>query len=389
MSAGPRERRIALLVSEYGYFLSHRLALAQAAADQGYHVHVITRVPANTAPVHRPGLDIVPLDMHRSLGNPLVELRRVWSLAALFRRLQPAIVHNVSLKLAVVGSLAAYLSGVPGVVNAFTGLGYTFRSEGFLPTALACAISPVLALIARHPGCWSIFQNEDDLDYFRRRGLAVADRTLLIRGSGVDTQSYVPAPEAEGDPVVLFAGRLLLDKGIGEFVEAARLLRRQGIAARFAAAGETDPENPRSIGSKMLAAWKTEGVVEWWGGQADMPAVYRRAHVICLPSYHEGLPKVLLEAAACGRPIVATSIAGCREIVEHGINGLLVPPRDPAALADAVAKLLVDREARARMGANGRRIVEQNFTVQMINAQVLDLYARLQGLFPVPRGQPG
>lgn len=377
MNAGSVKPRLALFVAEYAYFVSHRLPLAQAAVADGYEVTVYTRVPEGMRVPDWPGIHVENLPIRRSARNPFADLAVVLALAVRLRRLRPDILHNVSLKLALLGSLAARAAGVRTVVNAFTGLGYSFRSDNLSAAMLRFVITPLFAAAARRPGTWSLFQNESDRDECLRRGIAVAERTALIPGSGVDIAQFRPAPEPEGMPCVLFAGRLVLDKGIGEFVEAARLLKSRGVHARFVAIGERDSENPRCVPERTLKSWRDENLMEFPGQQSDMQRAYHECHLVCLPSYHEGMPKVVLEAAACARPVVATDIPGCRAAVEPGVSGLLVPVRDPVALADALEKLIADRELRAKMGASARQQAEQRFAVGIINRQILDLYSRM------------
>jgi glycosyltransferase involved in cell wall biosynthesis len=210
-----------------------------------------------------------------------------------------------------------------------------------------------------------------------REAIVQPSQTVVIRGSGINTETFAPSPEPVGEPLVVLASRMLWDKGVGEFVEAARLLKAQGIRARFVLAGMVDEENPAQITERRLRTWQDEGLVEWWGHQDDMRRVLSAAHVVVLPSYREGLPKVLLEAAACARPIVATDVPGCREVVRDGDNGILVPPKDSHALAAAIAKLVQEPALRARMGAQGRALVVKEFSVERIAGETLGLYREL------------
>jgi glycosyltransferase involved in cell wall biosynthesis len=222
-----------------------------------------------------------------------------------------------------------------------------------------------------------ILQNPDDEALLVNSGLVAAKRVRLIRGSGVDIQRFAPTLEAPTTPVVMLPSRMLWDKGVGEFVEAAHLLRARGCTARFVLVGNGDPDNPASISEDQLKAWHDSGVVESWGHCSDMPATLAQAHIVCLPSYREGLPKVLLEAAACGKPLIATDAPGCREIVRHGENGLLVPLRDAASLADAIERLLADANLRCTMGQKGRRMVELEFSEAKVAQQTLAVYREL------------
>ena len=225
-----------------------------------------------------------------------------------------------------------------------------------------------------------VFQNEDDAREFADAGIVRHDQIRIIRGTGVDTDKFVPPPvhhDGNQEPLVMLAGRMLWDKGIGEFVEAARLLRASGLRARCVVVGMVDQENPAGISAMQLRACQKEGVVQWWGHRDDMPNVLASAQIVVLPSYREGFPKVLLEAAACARPLVATDVPGCRAIVKDGINGFLVSPKDPISLCQALVKLLQDPALRARMGAQGREIVVKEFSVERISRETLALYREL------------
>ena len=377
MNTGADKRRVVLLIAEYGYFLSHRLSLAHALVRAGYEVTVITGVPAGTAPMTWPGIQVWPLNLRRGMGNPLADLIALWRLVGMLRRLRPGLIHNVSVKLILMGSLAAWITGVPRVLNAYTGLGTLFHSPAGPVPGLRRMLVPVLRFLARRTHAWALFQNPEDQHAMERLLLTAPERSALVCGAGVDTEHFRPAPEPDGEPVVLFVGRLLRDKGIEEFVTAARALRKNMVVARFLAAGEPDSENPQSITPAMLKQWRLTSPVQWLGQVADMPALLSRSQIVCLPSYHEGVPKVLLEAAACDRAVVATDIAGCRAVVEHQNTGLLVPVRDAAALGAALETLISQPALRRTMGGRARELAVTHFAAHIINDQVLDLYRRM------------
>jgi glycosyltransferase involved in cell wall biosynthesis len=381
-------RRLLLLISEDWYFWSHRLSLARAAVAAGYEVALATRVSRYQEAIEREGIRVFPLRwFERASTMPGRELATMVELLRIYRQFRPDIAHHVALKPVIYGALAARLTGVPTIVSAIAGLGFVFQSK----SRTARALRPLVASAMRftlnpHRGC-VIVQNDADRRALIDQALAVEDRIEIIRGSGVDLAQFAATPEPEGPPVVVLPARMLWDKGVGEFVEAARMLRADKVQARFVLVGQPDRQNPHSVARSQLEAWVHEGAVEWWGLRLDMPAVLSHAHVVCLPSYHEGLPKVLLEAAACARPIVATDIPGCREIARPGENALLVPVGDAKSLADAIRTLLADPQLRRTFGAAGRRTVEQQFTDQMVAQQTLALYARLLGK-SAPRGAP-
>ena len=370
--------RLLFVVAEDWYFWSHRLSLARAAIDAGYEVGLATRFGQHANAIERLGIRLVPLaSLSRSSANPLREAAAVSELCAVYRAFDPTIVHNVAIKPVIYGSLAARITRVPIVVNALGGLGFAFLSQTRAARLLRPFVFAALRLALNSPRGALIVQNADDARTLLDNRLVPNDKLIVIRGSGVDTERFRPTPEPDAVPLVVLPARMLWDKGVGEFAAAARILRGRGVRARFALVGQPDRHNPRAVPRGQLQAWAREGVIEWWGLQQDMPGVFAKAHVVCLPTYYEGLPKALLEAAACGRPIVATDIPGCREIARPGVNALLAPVRDAQSLAAALERLIVDAALRLEFGAAGRRIVEQEFTQQAVADQTLALYARL------------
>lgn len=375
---GTEPRRLLFVVNVDWFFLSHRLVLARAARDAGFHVTVAARDTGRGDEIRREGLDFVPLRLSRDGTHIGAEIAAVQSLASLYGRLRPDIAHHVTIKPVLYGSLAARLHPRMAVVNAISGLGYVFSTQGRRMVRTAARTAYRLALSGSRTR--TIFQNPEDRDEFVGKRLVDESRTVLIRGSGVDPSRFIPAPEPAAEPVVMLASRMLWEKGVGEFVEAARALAARGVRARFVLVGRADRDNPTGVPEAQLHEWQSEGVVEWWGERSDMPQVLSQATVVALPSfYKEGLPKILLEAAAAGRPIVATDIPGCREIVLPDHNGLLIPPRDAEALAAAVERLLADPELRARMAMAGRALVEAEFTEARVVGQTLALYRELLG----------
>jgi glycosyltransferase involved in cell wall biosynthesis len=366
-----RHRKLLFLVTEDYYFVSHRLALAQAAKAAGFDVAVVTRVRNHGDVIRRAGLRLVPFENVRSGLNPIREMAALARLIALYRRERPDIAHHVAMKPMLYGSMAARLSGVPLVVNAAAGMGWMFTSRTGLAQRLGRAVRWALGRTLR-TGI-ALVQNEDDARLMADMGVPPS-RIRWIAGSGVDVRVFRPSASGGGVPVVLFHARLLWDKGVGEFVEAARLLRQRGVSARFVLAGEPDPLNPASITAEQAQAWAREAIVEYRGWVTDTPALLAESDVVCLPSYREGLPKSLIEAAAAGRAIVTTDVPGCRAVVRHGDNGLLVPPGDAQALADALERLIGDRATRTAMGASGRMRAEREFGLDAVIQQTLAIY---------------
>jgi glycosyltransferase involved in cell wall biosynthesis len=378
----PERPRIVFLVTEDWVFVSHRLPVARAARDAGFEVVVATRVADHGPAIAREGFTLVALPWSRRSRNPLREIAALARLAALYRRLSPALVHHVAVKPALTGSLAAWIAGVPRIVNAITGLGYVFSSQSARARLLRPLVRNGFRWLLRRPGSRVIVQNPDDGAVLLRECGLENSRIRLIRGSGVDLDRFRATPEADvtNNVVAVLASRMIWDKGIGDLVEAARILKREGAAVRVVLAGKPDPDNPASIPEGQLKAWHEEGVVEWRGFVADMPALWAESHIAVLPSFYgEGVPKCLIEAAACARPIVAADGPGLREIVRDGENGLLVPPRDAPALAEAIARLASDAVARARMGRAGRALAEEGFGDRRVAAETLALYRELLG----------
>lgn len=371
-----RPRRLLFLVTEDWYFCSHRLPLACAARDAGFDVAVATRVAGHGERIRAAGLRLIPLKLRRSSRNPWRELMAIAEITHIYRCEKPDIVHHVALKPVLYGSLAALLAGVPAVVNALAGMGYVFTSGKLSARLLRPLVTLAFRLLLKRGRI--ILQNPDDRAALLAAGVAHPQQITLIRGSGVDTAHFTPTPEPGGTaPLVVLPARMLWDKGVGEFVAAAQMLRSEGIAARFMLAGERDPDNPAAIPAAQLESWRAAGIVEWHGRQEDMAHLLSQSHIVCLPSYREGLPKALLEAAASGRAIVATDVPGCREAVRHGVNGLLVPAGDAAALAQALRRLILDPALRREFGQQGRERAEKEFSVEKITAETLALYREL------------
>lgn len=366
--SGPK---LLYFVTEDWYFCSHRLPLAKAAQMAGFEVTVLTRVRDHGSMIRDAGLRLIPLEIERSGMNVMRELQTLWRLARIYRQERPDLVHHVAMKPVAYGSLAARLAGVPHVVNALAGMGWLFTSRGNRASAIKGMLRRAFGfLLARGI---VLVQNPDDAELLARMGIN-RSRVRRIAGSGVDLDHFHPVPEAQGVPVVVLPARLLWDKGVGEFVDAARRLRAQGIKARFILAGEPDLANPASIPIEQLAAWVSEGAIECTGWQDDMPDLLARSHIVCLPSYREGLPKSLIEAAAAGRSIVTTDVPGCREVVRDGDDGLLVPAHDSQALSEAIGKLISDPQLRQRMGERSRLRAEAEFGLETIIAQTLAVY---------------
>jgi glycosyltransferase involved in cell wall biosynthesis len=364
------------LVTEDWYFWSHRLPIARAARDAGWAVLVATRVGSHGERIEQEGFRLIPIKMRRRSLAPWWEIATVAELIEIYRRERPDLVHHVAMKPVLYGSLAAALAGVPAVVHALAGMGYIFTSSGVKARLLRPLIRTAFRWLLDRSHSRLILQNPDDVAVMTKATVA-PERVVLIRGSGVDTEAFAQSDELDGTPVAVMVSRMLWDKGVGELVEAARLLQRRGVPLRVVLVGSPDPENPASIPERQLRDWDASGDVAWWGERSDVANIWANCHIAVLPSYREGLPKSLLEAAACGRPLVATDVSGCREVVRDGATGLLVPPRDARALADALERLARDRDLRRRMGAAARDLVTREMSEQVVVAQTVALYRSL------------
>jgi glycosyltransferase involved in cell wall biosynthesis len=366
------------------YLYNFRLSTALQLKQQGHDV-VMVSPPGEFG--HRfaaHGLRWVQLAMDRASLNPLREAATLRHLTRVLREERPDLLHNFTVKCAIYGALAARAAGVPAVVNAVAGMGYVFCSD----TLLARSLRPVVKLLMRGTlgsgRSRLILQNPDDADAFIRARLVPQQSIRVIRSSGVDLSRFLPTGREEGErrPLrVLLAARLLWEKGVGEYAEAARLLRAEGRDIQFVLAGMPDPGNPRSVRREDVEAWVREGIVDWRGHVDDMPALMRTADVMALPSYYrEGVPKCLIEAAACGLAIVTTNLPGCREVVsEDGIDGLHVEPRNARSLADVLARLDDDRDLVARLGNRAREKALEHFDERMVISKTIEVYDELLG----------
>ena len=372
-----KKLRVLYLVTEDWYFVSHRLGLARAVRDAGCDVTVVTRTRDHADAIRREGFRLVSFLLPRSKLSFVSEFKSIVNLVRVYRQERPDLVHHVALKPSLYGSLAALLASVPAVVNAMTGLSFVFTAGHWLRGVLQPLVRITGRLLLSRANSRIIVQNPNDMETLETAGIIRRGRASLIRGSGVDLVEFPPQPDPEGVLTVAMVSRLLWNKGVGELVEASRILRGRGLKVRTLLIGMPDPENPTSISEEQLCEWHDDELVQWWGYRDSITDVWRQAHVAVLPSYREGLPKSLLEAASCARPIVATDVPGCREIVRPGENGILVPVRDARSLADALETLLRDRELRQAMGAKSRALVERHFHQDRVVSETLDVYESL------------
>ncbi len=374
-AASAKTPRLLYVVTEDWAFLSHRLPMARAARDAGFEVHVATRVSGGAAAIEAERFILHPIPFARGSLSLIETFSTIAALRRVRREVKPALTHHVALQACALGMLAA-LGQPAACVNAFIGLGYSFTSDTGKAHAVRMLIGPLLRFLINRKNSVALVQNRDDVAALIALGIAKA-QIALIPGSGVDVNRFTPLAEPDGAPAFGFVGRLLDDKGIRTLVAAHRLLRKRIPDARLIIAGTPDPANPASVTEAEAKSWNDEAGIAWLGYVGDIVGFWSQAHVAVLPSRREGLPLSLMEAAACGRAMIASDVPGCREIVVHEETGLLFPVDDVAALADAMVRLATDPQLRARCAMAARRLVVDKLAAHIIGRQTIALYRRI------------
>jgi glycosyltransferase involved in cell wall biosynthesis len=369
--------KILIVANTDWYIYNYRLALASRLRGSGWEVVLVSPPGPYVSRLGARGFRWIPLHLSRRGVLPPQELRAVLNLARLYDREKPDLLHHFTLKPVLYGSIAARWRGCQAIVNSVAGLGYLFQSTRPTMQAVRALVSPLFRYALAGEGVRVIFENEDDRSYFIRQGFVAEWKTRVIQGVGVDLERFQPSEEPDGRMRIMMASRMLWDKGVREFIEAARLVSERYPSARFILVGEPDPGNPSSISEEMIRGWVEEGVVEWWGHRQDMPRVYQQAHMIVLPSYGEGVPTVLMEAAASGRAVIASDIPGCQAVVREGETGILVPVRDFETLAHAIEVLIENPLLRREMGQKGRLLMEGQFDQEIMNSRTMKVYEQL------------
>lgn len=367
-----------IIVSEDWYFLSHRLPLARALKETGIDVHVACRVSNGKERIEREGFHLHPIEMARENLSPLSALKTISSLKKLYLEIKPDLIIHVALFSVLLGTCAALQSKTKAIVNLVTGLGYTFIAQSIKARLIRFIVKSFFRLFSMSTRVHMVVQNSDDKALMSALGFKSQTSLSLIRGSGVDASIFKPSQHNEG--LVTFVGRLLWAKGVGEVAQAAHILKQRGRNYRLILVGDPDPGNPQSASEQDIENWKKNDLLEFWGRRKDIADIYNKSALALLPSWREGLPKSLLEAAACGLPMIATDVPGCREIVRHGENGLLVPLNSPLALADAIECLMENEEMRKQYGSNARSFVERELNDIVIAKQTLDLMKQKLGI---------
>lgn len=371
--------KLLYVVNDTGFFLSHRLPIACRALKEGWEIHVAApHHDANISKIQALGFTFHPISLKRRSYNLFQEWKTIQNLITLYRTLNPHMIHHITIKPILYGGLAARWVRHKRVIHAITGLGTVFSQRGWKITCLRHMISLWYRRICS-PETWRvIFQNDDDAHYFTSNQLLRSDQARVIRGSGVDITIFKPMKEPlEGPVTVLLAARMIENKGVRDFVEASNYMLDNGTI-RFVLVGAPDPENPTSISTRELEYWDYSDDYPnlfWWKQQENMLSIFQQSHIVCLPSHGgEGVPKVLIEAAACGKPLIATDVPGCRDIVQHKENGYLIPTHSSDHLASYIEELFLYPEIRARMGQAGRLLVEKHYAKEIVETQTLELY---------------
>lgn len=373
-----KAKRLLIVVNDPAFFLSHRVGIALAAMKDNYEVHIATAAGEAVEKIKALGLTHHEIHLTRSGLNPISEIRSLGGLYSLFGILKPDLVHLVTIKPVLYGGIIAKLTKVPAVVAAISGLGSVFVAKSIARKLVKYFVIMLYKLALNHKNIKVIFQNETDKKILLNEAVIKPHDTTLIRGSGVDLSLCEVREEPAGEPVVVMAARLLKEKGVITFIEASRILKERKVACNFLLVGTPDPGNPSSVTNEEINSWTEEGLITALGFRTDIPQIFSDSHIVVLPSFYgEGLPKVLIEAAACARAVITTDNPGCREAIEENITGLLIPVKDPVALADAIQTLVDDVDLRKRMGKAGRELAEREFKVENVIEKHLSIYREL------------
>jgi len=360
------------------FFVSHRLAIARYACKAGYEVHIATGITDQYSLLVDSALIVHPLNLHRSKSGVISVFQELLEIYSVIRSVSPDVVHLVTIKPVLLGGIASRLAHVPAVVTAISGLGYTFVAKGVAAYLRKKLVSLLYRTALGNKKQTIIFQNNDDREQLSEVFHDIYKRSVIIPGSGVNLSKFICKPIPSGIPIVMLASRLLKEKGVYEFVEAAKLVNHQERIARFVLVGDPDPLNPSTVQQSELDYWKDQQIIELIGWSNKMQDLISSATIVTLPSFYgEGLPKILIEAAACGRAVVTTDHPGCRDAIEENVTGLLVPIKDANALANAIRSLLNDPQRRAEMGRAGRKRAEEIFDVNMVVRKHMEIYQEL------------
>lgn len=369
--------RIMFVVTEDWALITHRLHLVKSAILEGNQVSVVARVTRHKSEIEALGARFYDWSLFRGSLNVLKELRPIFELKAFIQDFNPEIIHAVALKPIIYSGLICKKFKDIQFVAALGGIGFVFTSRKLKARILRQPVRLLLRYILKNARSVLILQNRDNIKAFEELRIVDPGTTILVRGSGVEIKKFRPSTFSKGIPTAILPARMLKDKGVYEFVEVASRIKLQGVRSRFILVGDVDADNPESLKIEQIEKWVSLGIVEHWGRVNSMVDIYKQATIVCLPSYAEGLPKVLLEAASCSRPVVAFDVPGCREIVKHNFNGKLVPLHDISELENSVLELLLDPKKCLLMGKNGRGLVEKEFSDVLINSKIFDVWKEM------------
>ena len=371
-------KRLLFVISEDWYFVSHRLSLAKAAIKLGYEVALLSHFTNHRKVIEDAGIKIIEWPLNRSSRNPFQELAAIKSIFSSIRQFRPDIIHSVAMKPVIYSSIASLFTGLDNRIFALAGLGFVFTSNKRSAKLMRPFLEIAFRLLFKGNKTRLILQNPEDQQALLLAGVIKSKNIRLIRGAGVDIKSFSVNTIPTDISIISLPARMLWAKGIQDFIDCSQKINKDNTIARFVLVGTPDEQNPDSISKQKLTEWNKNSVIEWWGYQSDMPNVFHQSTIVCLPtSYGEGLPKSLLEAASCGRPIVTYDVPGCREIVIDGYNGILVKPKSVTCLVNAISQLLNDSELCVKMGKNGRKLVEKHFTQEKIAEETIAVWEEL------------
>ena len=367
-------KRVLFVITEDWALISHRLHLVEAAIEAGYEVALATRVNKNKKTLENKGIKIFEWELDRGSLNPLKEIIAIFSLCKILSVFKPHIIHAVAQKPVIYAGIAKKIYSRSSFVGTLGGVGFVFTNKSLKATLL----KPILKLLLRFALFGEktrlILQNKDNINTIKKINIINKNYIRLVKGSGVEVNKYSPSKIPLKTTIIILPGRMLWDKGVGEFFRVAKRIKARNIKARFVLVGDIDLDNPESIKQVQIDKWIESGILEHWGRCDNMEKVYKKSSIVCLPSYNEGLPKVLLEAGSSSRPVVAFNVPGCREVIKNKINGFLVQFRNEYALETALIKLINDKKLCEKMGENGRKIVEKYFASEIINAQTFKIW---------------
>lgn len=370
--------RLLFVTNDAWFLVSHRLDLVRTMSDEGWHCSVLAKQDDTVAQIESVGAKFHSWPIAPRGKGPIAELRSLLHLAKVMRQYKPDVIHLITIKPVLYGGLLSRLMNVPGVVYAVSGLGTVFVGQSLLSRVIRALVSRLYKFAVQHPNSMIVFQNKDDRAMLLDRLGLSQERTCLIRGSGVDLSNFPQTAEPEGSVVVTLAARLLKDKGIPEFVEAAKIINAVTDSVSFKIAGDNaGAGNPAAFSRDEIKALKDVPSVSWLGHVGDIPSLFAASHIVVLPSHREGLPKVLVEAGAAGRAVVTTDVPGCRDAITPNVTGLLVPVKNAEQLAQAILTLVNDPKRRQDMGRAGRQLVEEQMQVSAIAAQHKKIYEQL------------